>query len=122
MRPSGCSYNDQSSDEGSKGGYISTSGKRCSKFRISIPHAKDGTVMVNDDQVTISCHLSDRDIVYRCLVEDASDSEGESSSSPLRSYLDSSSTRRKLFNSILPSKAVYRAGQGGRQNPSNNEC
>jgi hypothetical protein len=87
------------------------------------PTRKNGTVMVNDDQVTISSgHLSDRDIVYRCLAEDASDSEGESSSSPLSSYLDSSSIRRKLFNSILPSKAVYRAGQGGRQNPSHDEC
>jgi hypothetical protein len=52
--------------------------------------------MVNDDQVTISCHLSDKDVVYRCLAEDASDSEGESSSSPLRSYLDSSSTEESF--------------------------
>lgn len=85
MRPSRFLYDDQSSDEGSKGGYISTSGKRCHKSRISIPHAKDGTVMVNDDQVTISLgHLSDRDIVYRRLAEDASDSEGRVFLKPIK--------------------------------------
>lgn len=72
MRSSRFWYDDQSSDEGSKGGYISTSGMRCSRFRIPIPQAKYETVMVNDDQVTIT---SDIDIVHRRLAEAASDSE-----------------------------------------------
>jgi hypothetical protein len=59
--------------------------------------------MVNDDQATISLgHLSGRDIVYRRLAEDASDSKGRIFLKPIKKLFGQQWYYKKAFQFNFP--------------------